>query len=47
VAIKKLKNAQKTMPRKLKLMANNDPPSFAIFLMVEAITLNGNPLAIG
>jgi hypothetical protein len=47
VAIKKLKNAQKTRPKKLKFMANNAPPSFAIFLIVEAITLNGNPLAIG
>jgi hypothetical protein len=47
VAIKKLKNTQKIMPRKLKLIANNSPPSFAIFLIEEAITLNGNPLAMG
>jgi hypothetical protein len=35
------------MPRKLKLTANNTPPSLAIFLIEEAITLNGKPLAIG
>jgi hypothetical protein len=47
VAIKKLKNIQNTMPRKLKLIANNAAPSFEIFRIVEAITLNGNPLATG
>ena len=35
------------IPRKLKLMANNAPPSFAISRIVEAMTLNGKQLAIG
>ena len=47
VAIKKLKNTQNTIPRKLKFTANNAPPSFAMFRIVEAITLNGKLLAMG
>ena len=47
VAIKKLKKTQNTIPRELKFIANNAPPSFAMFRIVEAITLNGKLLAIG
>ena len=47
MATKKLRNAQKMMPRKLKLIANNAPPSLDMLRIVEAITLNGRLLAIG
>jgi hypothetical protein len=47
VAIKKLTNIQIKIPIRLKCIASNDAPSFAISLIDEAITLKGNACAMG